>query len=305
MKRILLAYSRSLDAADAIPWLADRYSAEVVTLTLDFGQGRVLEALRDCALAAGASRAHVLDVAAAFASEFTVPALRAGALYTNGKAAIKALGRMAVAQKLVEVAAIEQTTTVAHGGGTDDRSMAAAVHALDARLNAIAVPSAAADLEIGRRFVASGETPSEPAYVELAFVRGIPSAINGIAMPLFDLIRSVDMLAAAHRVGRFDGLETPGVAVMHAAHHGLQERVAPDTTERQALRRQYADLLQAGGWFSAGRRSLDEAIAELEEPVSGDVRAQLSRGECRIIEIKPMDTIIGGVRLQTDLQRSG
>src|SRR5439155_25699812 len=121
MKRILLAYSRSLDGADAIPWLADRYSAEVVTLTLDFGQGRVLEALRDCALAAGASRAHVLDVAAAFASEFTVPALRAGALYTNGKAAINALGRMAVAQKLVEVAAIEQTTTVAHGGGTDDR----------------------------------------------------------------------------------------------------------------------------------------------------------------------------------------
>ena len=35
--RIVLAYSGGLDTSVAIPWLQERYDAEVVTLTIDLG----------------------------------------------------------------------------------------------------------------------------------------------------------------------------------------------------------------------------------------------------------------------------
>ena len=42
-----------LDTSIAIPWLAEKYRAEVVTLTMDVGQGRELEDVRARALAIG------------------------------------------------------------------------------------------------------------------------------------------------------------------------------------------------------------------------------------------------------------
>ena len=48
--RIVLAYSGSLDGSAAIAWLRERYQAEVVAVTVDFGQGRELESVRDLRL---------------------------------------------------------------------------------------------------------------------------------------------------------------------------------------------------------------------------------------------------------------
>ena len=61
MERIVLAYSGGLDTSIAIPWLAERYGAEIIAVTLDLGQGRELTDVRERALAVGATRAHVLD----------------------------------------------------------------------------------------------------------------------------------------------------------------------------------------------------------------------------------------------------
>ena len=52
------------------------------------------------------------------------------------------------------------------------------------------------------------ECPNEPAYVELSFERGVPVAINGVAMPLVDLIASLTTIAGAHGVGRLDLVES-------------------------------------------------------------------------------------------------
>ena len=46
MRRIVLAYSGGLDTSIAIAWLAERYDAEVIAVTLDLGQGRELSAGR-------------------------------------------------------------------------------------------------------------------------------------------------------------------------------------------------------------------------------------------------------------------
>ena len=76
-KRIVLAYSGGLDTTVAIPWLVEARNAEVIAVTLDLGQGKELEEIRDRALAAGAARAHVLDAREEFARDYVLPALQA------------------------------------------------------------------------------------------------------------------------------------------------------------------------------------------------------------------------------------
>lgn len=278
MTRIVLAYSGSPDTSPAIGWLAATQEAEVVTLTLDLGQGKQLDAVRDRALAMGAARAHVLDVYEEFAREYFLRALKADALSAGGRSLVTALSRPLIAQKLVEIAGIEQTTTVAHACTPGDARIAVAARALkpdiavlavprDARAAAPAAPKSAADY------------PDETAYVELTFERGRPVAINAIAMPLLDLVGSLDIIAGAHGVGRFDGLETPAAAVLSAAHRAVEPALDHDD-----LRRQYAEMIDAGAWFAPARQTLDAEVARLQERVTGIVRLKLFKGGCDIVE---------------------
>ena len=57
MERVILAYSGGLDTSVAIPWLAEKYDAEVVAVTLDLGQGKELDDVRERAMAVGRSAA--------------------------------------------------------------------------------------------------------------------------------------------------------------------------------------------------------------------------------------------------------
>ena len=305
MTRIVLAYPDTawgqdphrlaldpLGFDEAIAWLGEQHGAEVVALILDFGQGRELEALRDRAFGAGAVRAHVIDVADAFTARFLLPALRAGALYLDGRPGTPALARMAIAEQLVEVAAIEQTSLVAHGYSTADRSVTTAVKALDPSVAVITVPpsvlgSSGAGLSAATADAAA-ERRAEPAFVDLTFVRGAPTAINGVPMPMIDLIGSLDMLSGAPG-GRFNRRGTTAAMVMHDAHRGLQESVAADA-DQPARARRYADLLAAGAWFSSERAALDAAVDRSEQSVNGTVRLQLVDDECRIVEITPLET---------------
>ena len=47
MERIVLAYSGGLDTSVAIPWLKEKYDAEIIAVTMDLGQGKELEEVRD------------------------------------------------------------------------------------------------------------------------------------------------------------------------------------------------------------------------------------------------------------------
>src|SRR5262245_675793 len=222
MQKILLAYSGGPRSAAAIAWLSQRYNAEVVALTLDIGQGGDLEVVRDGALALGAIRAHVLDVRDEFARHFLIPALKADVLYDDDQSRASILSRPLIAQKLVEIAAIEQTTTVAHASAVADPQIGAAIQALNPSLDVVALP---ADLpapgggwtEAVNRHAMSAkspaECPDEPAFVEVTFSRGMPTAINAVAMPLVDLIASLDIIAGANGVGRYGSLESPAASV--------------------------------------------------------------------------------------------
>ena len=114
MERIVLAYSGEPETSIAIPWLAERYGAEIITVTTDLGQGKeLLEEVRDRSLATGALRAHVVDIRDEFARGYIVRALKGGFLGGAGAPTQAVLRRPLVAQKLVTIAHIEQATAVA------------------------------------------------------------------------------------------------------------------------------------------------------------------------------------------------
>jgi argininosuccinate synthase len=239
--RVVLAYSGGIEASAAIPWLIEQRDAAVVTVTLDLGQGRELEELRGRALGLGATRAHVLDVRDEFARDCILPALQSGVLH-DPAASIVRIAHPLIARKLVEIAAIEQATIVAHGASPADRAaIEAHVHALNPKLVVIAIASewgmTTDELAAYARthgVVASAparrslaRTPDTPAHVEVEFEQGVPVSVNGVPMPLIELIESVATIAGNHGVGG-DNLsgsntmcEVPAAIVLSEAHEAL------------------------------------------------------------------------------------
>jgi argininosuccinate synthase len=328
--RILLAYSGDLVTTAAIHWLRRHHQAEVITATIDLGQGRALEAVRDRALAAGAVRAHVIDARDQFARDVVLPSLKADALDDDQTVMAVPLSRPLIARKLVEIAGIERAAAIAHGANARNgapASLQVLLHSLTPAIRIVDVsasqlPQLAADAQDrglavysendveeniwGRTVLVAADQPgagSEPApervyiltrnpaecpdqaaEVEIAFDRGIPKAINGVFMPLLELIASLGTIAGAHGVGRTrsDGrlLEAPAATVLHAAHQHLQaQATAADVREfARGVSLKYVDLVRDGQWFSPLREALDAFVDKVQERVSGGVRLTLFKG---------------------------
>ena len=141
MERIVLAYSGGLDTSVAIPWLAERFEAEVIAVTLDMGQGKELDDVKERALVVGAIRAHVLDVREEFVREYVLPALQAGALYEGRYPMATSLGRPLIAKRLVEIAEMEGASAIAHGctgKGNDQVRIDVSARALNPAIRVIA-----------------------------------------------------------------------------------------------------------------------------------------------------------------------
>jgi argininosuccinate synthase len=141
MQRIVLAYSGGLDTSVAIPWLAEKYGAEIIAVTVDLGQGHELSNVRERALAIGALRAHVVDAREEFAHHYILPALQAGAVYEDRYPLATALGRPLIAKHVVEIAKMEGATAIAHGctGKDNDQvGLDVSARALDPGIQVIA-----------------------------------------------------------------------------------------------------------------------------------------------------------------------
>ncbi len=349
MKRIVLAYSGGLGTSVAIAWLAEKYGAEIVAVTMDLGQGRQLDDVRERALSIGAVRAHVLDLREEFARDYVLPALQAGAIYEGRYPLATALGRPLMARHLVEIARLEGADAIAHGCTVDANDPARTdipVRALDpglaviatarvwgpsraeaiayARDRGIPVPATASspyriDTNLWGRSIECGVlddpwqeppedifvltrspdgAPDRPAYVEIDFRQGVPVSINGVTMPLVELIQSLETIAGGHGVGRIDmvenqlvGLksrevyEAPAAVALHVAHADLQRFVVPRELDRigSHLSVAYADLVYGGLWFTPTREAIDACVARIQQQVTGTIRLRLFKGACQVV----------------------
>src|SRR5947209_8240808 len=81
MEKVVLAYSGGLDTSVAIRWINEKYNMDVIAVTVDVGNERDFEVVRQKALRTGAIKAYIEDARAPFAEDFVFPALQAGAVY--------------------------------------------------------------------------------------------------------------------------------------------------------------------------------------------------------------------------------
>jgi argininosuccinate synthase len=113
--KILLAYSGGLDTSVAIVWLQKKYNAEIIGFCSDVGQEEDLEAARAKALRTGAKACHVLDQREEFVRDFVYPAVRGNAIYEGEYYLGTSLARPCIARGMMEVAAREGCSAIAHG----------------------------------------------------------------------------------------------------------------------------------------------------------------------------------------------
>lgn len=139
--KIVLAYSGGLDTSVAVKWLAETYQAQIVTVTVDLGGTKNLEAIKQKALKLGAVTAHVIPVKEEFSEHYILPALKANALYEGRYPLATALSRPLIAKVLAEIAEREGAEAVAHGctgKGNDQVRFEVSLSALNPKLKVIA-----------------------------------------------------------------------------------------------------------------------------------------------------------------------
>jgi argininosuccinate synthase len=145
---------------------------------------------------------------------------------------------------------------------------------------------------------AGADCPDLPAYLELRFEAGVPIEVNGVSMPLTELIHSVATIAGVHGVGRIDMVENrlvgiqsreiyeaPAAVALHAGYRDLESVVTPKDLIRlkRELGVKYADLVYNGLWFSPMRQAIDAFVATMQPHVTGQVRLRLFKGACQVV----------------------
>ncbi len=113
--KIVLAFSGGLDTSVAAKWLAEKYGAEVVTVTVDVGQQEDLKAIAARAKAIGVKSHHSIDAKDEFAEKYIDRAIKANAMYEEAYPLSTALSRPLICTKLVEIARREKASAIAHG----------------------------------------------------------------------------------------------------------------------------------------------------------------------------------------------
>jgi argininosuccinate synthase len=145
--------------------------------------------------------------------------------------------------------------------------------------------------------VAPTQAPDSPTYLNLAFERGTPVALNGRQMPLHALIAELNRDAGAHGVGRIDHLESrvvgiksrevyecPAATVLISAHQALEALVLPrDLLDfKRTVEQRYGQLVYDGLWFSPLREALDAFVGSTQERITGEVAVKLFKGSARV-----------------------
>ncbi len=143
--------------------------------------------------------------------------------------------------------------------------------------------------------VSPEKAPDTPTYIELDFINGTPTAINGETLGPVELLTKLNTLGGENGIGRLDMVEnrfvgmksrgvyeTPGGTILRVAHRDLESI----TMDREVLRirdslvPRYSELIYNGFWFAPERELLQKTMDETQKTVNGTVRLKLYKGNC-------------------------
>jgi argininosuccinate synthase len=145
-------------------------------------------------------------------------------------------------------------------------------------------------LELG---VSPERAPDQPAYVELTFRSGVPTAIDGETLSAKEIILRLNALGGANGVGLLDLVEnrlvgmksrgvyeTPGGTILMYAHEVLETITLDRETAhlKAQLALKFAEYVYNGLWFTPAREALSAFFDKTQETVTGRVRLKLYKG---------------------------
>lgn len=114
-KKAILAFSGGLDTSVVVKYLQEKHDMDVVTVTVDVGQGDNQKKIAAKAKKLGVKKHYNIDAKKEFVNDFIFPSIKANSLYQKKYCLATALARPLIAQKVLQIAKKEKVTALAHG----------------------------------------------------------------------------------------------------------------------------------------------------------------------------------------------
>ncbi|WP_414855189.1 argininosuccinate synthase [Brevibacillus sp. IT-7CA2] len=142
------------------------------------------------------------------------------------------------------------------------------------------------------------DAPDEAEEIEITFVQGKPTALNGEELPLAELILKLNKIAGNHGVGRIDHVEnrlvgiksrevyeTPAATTLILAHRELEFLTQPREVAqfKPIVEQKLAQVIYEGLWYSPIRNAVQAFIEETQKHVTGVVRVKLHKGHAIVV----------------------
>jgi argininosuccinate synthase len=142
------------------------------------------------------------------------------------------------------------------------------------------------------------DAPDRAGYVELGFVGGVPTSVNGREMSPLALIRHMNEFAGKHGVGIIDLIEdrlvgiksrevyeAPAALSIIEAHRDLEQLVLTrhELAFKAGVEREWSWLVYSGLWMEPLRFALDGFIKTTQKRVTGTVRLKMYKGGLRVV----------------------
>ena len=167
-------------------------------------------------------------------------------------------------------------------------------------------PWSEAEDDMWRWSVAPEDAPDQPTYMELTYVKGDITEIDGVAKTPAEVLTELNEIGGANGIGRLDIVEnryvgmksrgcyeTPGGTIMMRAHRAIESITLDREVAhlKDELMPRYASLVYNGYWWSPERKMLQTAIDESQQCVNGVVRLKLYKGNVIVVGRKSDDSL--------------
>ncbi len=154
-------------------------------------------------------------------------------------------------------------------------------------------PTTKANKGMFKLSVSPEDAPNKPEYVELDFVQGNCTTVNGKKLSPAGVLKALNKLGGKHGIGRVDLVEnrfvgmksrgvyeTPGGTILMQAHRQVESLTMDREVMhlRDSLIPKYAELVYYGFWFAPEREALQALVDESQKHVTGTVRLKLYKG---------------------------
>ena len=175
-------------------------------------------------------------------------------------------------------------------------------------------PWAEPEEDMWRWSVAPEKAPDKAIYIELTYVKGDITALDGQSMSPATLLAALNKIGGANGIGRADivenryvgmksrgAYETPGGTIMLKGHRAIESITLDREVAhlKDELMPRYASMIYNGYWWSPERRMLQTLIDASQATVNGVVRLKLYKGNVTVVGRKSDTDSLFDMRIAT------